>query len=204
MRVESAKAVGVAVALAACGGETITPVSASFPLGARELRAALGERFAATLTPEDETWPEDAPALEVELKVVRGAIVDVSAAQARLQGREIKTWPATLRIEGGANPLEQVELLGGPADAAGVESEGVELLALGQPLAEGAPLVWTEDGAGWLGRALQGALPLQEGRATFTLFLRGRARVALVPGGALPSGGAESRVVVSVPVRSGS
>lgn len=186
-----------------CGGQVTEPLSATFPLGGRELRLAVQERFPESLTPDDVTWPADAAAVALELEVVRGAIVDLSAAQARFDGRTLKTWPATLHVEGGANPLEVVELLGGPFDAAGVTADGVVLLGHGQPLAGGAPLVWTEAGAAWLAAALQGAHAAQAGVAKFSLFLRGRARVALEPGGPLPPADVESNIVVSMPVRYG-
>lgn len=193
----------IAAAVASCGGEQQRPLTATFPLGAPELHLALVERFPDVLTPETETWPADREAVGLDLVVTRAAKVDVSGEQEALRGSLMKSWPATLTVEGAPTPLELVELFGGPYDAEAVDDRHVMLLGHGAPGADPATFVWSEDGARWFGHALQGTHPEQGDIAKFTLLLRGRARVELAPGDALPEAQAASNVVLTVPLRYG-
>ena len=191
----------LALVLGACGGTTVDPLLATFPLGPSQATMALAERWPESVDLEGGTWTGAAG--EVDVVAVRSAVLDVGERGAELAARDVRPWPATVTADLSDGPFVKVELLVGPADASGVDDPRVVSVADGEvPRRAGdlARLVWRERGVDSFVAAMTGTLEGQGGAARVTLFLRGTASLRLAPGTALPEG--EADVTVDVPLRS--
>ncbi len=187
---------------AACAGEIRTPFVAVFPMGPRQLRVGLYERFSELLAPEATHWPETAAPLRTELTLVQEALVEPGAIN--YQGQPAYFEPAIVSVDGEGVPVSAVELLLAPADAANADDPRAVAVAHGSvpgALRENGALTYAPDGPALLQQALAGTWPPANGERRVRLFLRGRALVELQPGAQLPGSNAEASVVLDLPFR---
>lgn len=189
--------------LVGCGGEATSPLVAAFPMGPRQVRLAVFERYGSVMAPTDVQWPASQPAVQADLTVVRSAVVEV-AGPATFSARPLKVDPAVVSVDLDDQPVDEVELLLGPGDAASLDDPRVRSVAHGpvpRLRRENARLTWTADGAQVLAAALDGKLEGQGGKRQITLFLKGRALVRLDPGLPLPVNEAEAKITLHIPMR---
>lgn len=195
--------IAAVLVLASCGGEVSSPLVASFPMGPRQVRTAIYERFPDVLGPEESNWPTWAAPVDVELMIVRSAVVPVDGA-VDISAHSPVVEPALLSVDLDAMPVDAVELLVGPGDAVDLNDERVRPIAhadVPKDRRENARLVFSFHGPTLLAKALSGTWAEQAGDKRVTLFLRGRALVSLRPGQQLPVSEADAHVLIDIPLR---
>lgn len=193
----------VGLLLAACGGETVDPLLATFPLGPRQAALALAERFPAQVDVEGGFWK--GPARDVDLVVVRSAVLELGERGSALAERDVRPWPATVSTDRADSPFLKIELLVGPGDATGIDDPRVVSVADGEVPRQTndlSRLVWRDGGADAFTRALTGRLEGQEGKLSLSMFVRATASLSMTTGAPLPDLDGEATVTVDVPLRS--
>ena len=200
---KSSVALALALLAVACGGETTEPLSATFPMGPRQLRLAIDQRFSDVLTPDASSWPANEPETTVDLTMVRAATLTLPSAPP-FAGKALKLDPAFVSVDLDNPPVDEIELLVGPAGVTDVSDPHVQSVAHGpvpRSRKENSVLTWSANGPELLEAALEGKLDGQKGSRSLTFFLRGRSTVTLEPGQPLPGSDAEAHVALDIPLR---
>lgn len=193
----------VALLLVGCGGETVDPLVASFPLGPRQAALALTERFPGDVDVAGGFWK--GPARDVDVVAVRSAVLELGERGSALAERDVRPWPATVSTDLADSPFLKIELLVGPADSTGVHDPRVVAVADGEVprrTSDLSRLVWRDGGSDAFTRALTGRLEGQDGKLSVALFVRATASLTMTKGARLPDPDGEATVIVDVPLRS--
>lgn len=180
------------------GAGAAEPLVASFQLGPEEALAALAQRFPDEMDLDAGIWTGQSR--EVDVVVVARDSLEVGERLLQRREQSLEPWPATVEASVSNGPFVKIELFIGPADAVGLDEEGVNSVADAEvPRRAGAlrRVVWREGGV----EAFSNAITRKDSEGRLTVFARATGSLSLSKGMPLPELGGESGVRVEWPLR---